>query len=179
MIHPLSDVQTANIGIDTSIWQYTIVLKGARIGHNCNINCQIFIENDVTIGNNVTIKPGVQVWDGVTIEDDVFIGPNVTFTNDLVPRSKKYPESYEKTIVAKGASIGANATIVAGNAIGKCALVGAGALVTKDIPPYTVWYGNPATHKGFVTPGGILLGLDLEDKDGNVFDIINEEPVRR
>lgn len=153
-IHLLADVQTENIGSDTFVWQFTVILKEAVIGNNCNINCQVFIENDVTIGDNVTIKPGVQIWDGVTLEDNVFIGPNVTFTNDLVPRSKQYPESFAKTLVEKGASIGANATIVAGNTIGKYALIGAGSVVTKDIPANTVWFGNPAKQKGVIDDQG-------------------------
>ena len=105
--HELSDVQTKSIGENTKIWQFVVILPGAHIGCNCNINANVFIENDVFIGDNVTIKCGVQVWDGVSIENDVFIGPNVTFTNDLIPTSKKYPEKFEKTIVKKGASIGA------------------------------------------------------------------------
>lgn len=143
-IHPLADVQTENIGENTSVWQFCVILKEAVIGKNCNINCQVFIENDVKIGDNVTIKPGVQIWDGVTLEDNVFIGPNVTFTNDLMPRSKVYPEKFEKTLIRKGASIGANATIVAGNTIGENALIGAGSVVTKDIPANEIWIGNPA-----------------------------------
>ena len=143
-IHPLSDVQTKNIGDGTNIWQFCVVLKDAKIGSNCNINCQVFIENDVIIGDNVTIKPGVQVWDGVTLEDNVFIGPNDTFTNDLFPRSKQYPETYAKTLVKKRASIGANATILAGITIGENALIGAGSVVTKDVPANEVWLGNPA-----------------------------------
>ena len=143
-IHPLADVQSENIGENTSVWQFCVILKEAVIGKNCNINCQVFIENDVKIGDNVTIKPGVQIWDGVTLEDDVFIGPNVTFTNDLMPRSKVYPEKFERTLIRKGASIGANATIIAGNTIGENALIGAGSVVTKDIPPNEIWIGNPA-----------------------------------
>ncbi|MCZ2396335.1 MAG: N-acetyltransferase [Chitinophagales bacterium] len=143
-IHPLSDVQSKHIGKGTTIWQYCVVLPKARIGSNCNINCQVFIENDVCIGNNVTIKPGVQIWDGITIEDDVFIGPNATFTNDKMPRSKHYPEKFMRTLVKKGASIGANATILPGITIGESAMIGAGCVVTKDIPPHTVWVGNPA-----------------------------------
>lgn len=143
-IHPLADVQSQNIGDGTMVWQFSVVLEKAVIGSNCNINCQVFIENDVKIGDNVTIKPGVQIWDGVTLEDNVFIGPNVTFTNDLMPRSKVYPEKFEKTVVKKGASIGANATIIAGNTIGENALVGAGSVVTKDIPANEIWIGNPA-----------------------------------
>ncbi len=143
-IHPLADVQSLNIGENTTIWQFCVVLPKAVIGKNCNINCQVFIENDVVIGNNVTIKPGVQVWDGLTIEDNVFIGPNVTFTNDLFPRSKQYPEKFEKTLIKNGASIGANATILAGITIGTNAMIGAGSVVTKNIPDNEVWMGNPA-----------------------------------
>ena len=155
-IHPSADVQTAQIGKDTVVWQFCVILKGAKIGNNCNINCQVLIENDVIIGDNVTIKPGVQVWDGITIEDNVFIGPNVTFTNDLIPRSKQYPEEFIKTIVKKGASIGANATIVAGNTIGENALIGAGSVITKDVPPNTVWFGNPARQRGTINEKGII-----------------------
>ena len=158
-IHPLSDVHSKNIGENTTVWQYSIILKDAVIGDNCNINCQVFIENDVLIGNNVTIKPGVQIWDGVTLEDNVFIGPNVTFTNDLIPRSKKYPESFAKTLVKKGASIGANSTIVAGNTIGENALVGAGSVITKNVPSNTVWFGNPAKMKGIIDDKGVITYL--------------------
>ena len=108
------------------------------------------------IGNNVTVKSGVQLWDGVTIEDNVFIGPNVTFTNDLVPRSKNTEWKELDTIVKKGATIGANSTIIAGHIIGQCALIGAGSVVTKDIPAYTVWYGNPAVQHGYITKNGII-----------------------
>ncbi|MEG0925732.1 acyltransferase [Chryseobacterium sp.] len=144
MIHPLADVQSQNIGEGTFVWQFCVILKGAKIGNGCNINCQVLIENDVIIGNNVTIKPGVQIWDGVNLEDDVFIGPNVTFTNDLFPKSKNKDFKLEKTLVKKGASIGANATILAGITIGENALVGAGSVVTKDIPENEIWVGNPA-----------------------------------
>lgn len=144
MIHKLSDVQSQNIGEKTNIWQFCVVLPQARIGENCNICAHVLIENDVVIGNNVTVKSGVQLWDGVTLEDNVFIGPNVTFTNDLFPRSKVYPKEFAKTVIKKGASIGANATIIAGNTIGENAMVGAGSVVTKDIPAGEVWVGNPA-----------------------------------
>src|SRR4051794_11455803 len=143
-IHPLSDVQSLNIGKGTFIWQYCVILQGAKIGENCNINCQVFIENDVTIGDRVTIKPGVQIWDGITIEDDVFVGPNATFTNDLKPRSKVYPPSFLRTIVKRGASIGANATILPGITIGENAMIGAGSVVLNDVPANTIWVGNPA-----------------------------------
>jgi acetyltransferase-like isoleucine patch superfamily enzyme len=121
-----------------------VVLKDAVIGDNCNINCHTFIENDVIIGNNVTVKSGVFLWDGIRVEDDVFIGPNVTFVNDKFPRSKQYPEAFQQTVVKKGASLGANATILGGITIGENAMIGAGAVVTKDVPANTVWVGNPA-----------------------------------
>ncbi|WP_305818585.1 N-acetyltransferase [Photobacterium leiognathi] len=131
-IHPLSDVQSTNIGIDSRIWQFSVVLKGAVIGNNCNVCAHTLIENDVVIGNNVTIKSGVYLWDGLRIEDDVFIGPCVAFTNDKMPRSKQYPEAFLTTTVKKGASIGANATILPGITLGEYCMVGAGAVVTKD-----------------------------------------------
>lgn len=171
MIHPSSDVKTIHIGKDTNIWQFCVIFPNATIGENCNICANVLIENDVIIGNNVTIKSGVQIWDGVRIEDNVFIGPNVTFTNDIIPRSKIYPQSFEKTLIKKGASIGANSTIVAGHTIGEYSFIGAGSVVTKNIPPHTVWYGNPATQKGYITPDGVLLDLNFKDKKGNIYKI--------
>ena len=112
MIHELSDVKTTAIGSATKVWQYSVILERARIGNNCNINCHVFIENDVVIGNDVTVKSGVYIWDGVTIEDNVFIGPNVTFTNDKRPRSKQYPESFLRTTIKRNASIGAASIII-------------------------------------------------------------------
>lgn len=134
MIHPLSDVQSNNIGKDTRIWQFVVVLEGAQIGDNCNICSHVFIENDVIIGNNVTVKCGVQLWNGIRVEDNVFIGPNVTFCNDKYPKSQNHDFEQLNTIVKKGASIGANATILPGVSIGEGALIGAGAIVTKDVP---------------------------------------------
>ena len=145
MIHPLSDVQSINIGTNTRIWQFSIVLKDAVIGNNCNVCAHTLIENDVVVGNNVTIKSGVYLWDGLRIEDDVFIGPCVAFTNDKTPRSKQYPEVFLSTTVKRGASIGANATILPGVTLGEYCMVGAGAVVTKDIPAYAVVVGNPAS----------------------------------
>lgn len=153
-IHPLADVQSGHIGDDTTIWQYVVILRDARIGKNCNINALVFVENDVIIGDNVTVKSGVQIWDGVRLEDNVFVGPNVTFTNDLLPRSKVRPERFERTVVRHHASIGANATIVAGVTIGEYALVGAGSVVTKDVPPHGLVYGNPAKLRGYVCQCG-------------------------
>ncbi len=179
MIHPTSDIKTSHIGQGTQIWQFCVILEKAVIGENCNINCHVFIENDVVIGNNVTIKPGVQIWNGIRIGDNVFIGPNVTFTNDLVPRSKQYPERFEETAIEEGASIGANATLLAGITIGRYSMIGAGSVVTKSIPPHTLWYGNPATHQGYVTKEGIVLDLNLTDKQGNKYHIHNHEPIRK
>lgn len=144
MIHPLSDVKATNIGPNTNIWQFVVVLPGAVIGDHCNICSHCFIENKVMIGNNVTIKNGVQIWDGVTLEDNVMIGPNVTFTNDLYPASKNTNYKLLETRIKKNASIGANATILPGLTIGEGALVGAGSVVTKDVPPFCVVTGNPA-----------------------------------
>ncbi len=166
IIHRLSDVMSKDIGEDTNIWQFCVVMPGAKIGRNCNICANVVIENDVAIGDNVTVKSGVQIWDGVTIEDNVFIGPNVTFTNDLAPRSKRYPESFARTIVRKGASIGANTTVVAGNTIGSHAMIGAGSVVTRDIPANTLWYGNPARMRGYVTDEGTVLDMEKKDKNG-------------
>jgi acetyltransferase-like isoleucine patch superfamily enzyme len=143
-IHPLADVKSTDIGEGTRIWQFCVVFAGAKIGANCNICAQVLIESDVVVGDNVTVKSGVQLWDGVRIEDNVFIGPNVTFTNDLFPRSKVYPERFLQTFVKTGASIGANATILPGLTVGENAMVGAGAVVTKDVPAGGVVIGNPA-----------------------------------
>lgn len=177
-IHPLSDVQTNKIGENTFVWQFSVILSNAVIGSNCNINCNCFIENDVIIGDNVTVKSGVQLWDGIKVEDNVFIGPNATFTNDLVPRSKKYLKESVKTIIKRGVSIGANATIIAGIEIGEFALIGAGSVVTKTIPPYTVWYGNPAIQKGYITDDSIILDLNLLDtKSGRQYVLDKNKPV--
>lgn len=149
-IHEKAEVQSEFIGNGTLVWQYSIVLKRAKIGANCNINAHVFIENDVTVGNNVTVKCGVQLWDGVTIEDNVFIGPNVTFTNDKYPRSKVYPEEFLRTTIKKGASIGANSTLLSGITIGENAMIGAGSVVTKNVPAGELWFGNPARKQGVV-----------------------------
>jgi len=159
-IHPLADVKTTRIGENTTIWQYSIVLGGALIGNNCNINSHTFIENDIIIGNNVTVKCGVYLWDGIKIEDNVFIGPNVTFTNDKYPRSKSYPSAFQNIIIKEGASIGANATILGGVTIGKFSLVGAGSIVTKNVPDFSIVYGSPAKIKGWTDFEGNKLTMN-------------------
>ena len=143
-IHPSSDVQSKQIGEGTRIWQYVVILPGAIIGRDGNICSHCFIENKVVVGDRVTVKCGVQLWDGVTLEDDVFVGPNVTFTNDLQPRSRNAVAKLLPTLVKKGASIGANSTILPGITIGEGAMVGAGSVVTKDVPPGVTVVGNPA-----------------------------------
>jgi UDP-2-acetamido-3-amino-2,3-dideoxy-glucuronate N-acetyltransferase len=142
MIHHLSDVQ-AEIPENTNVWQYTVILPKSKIGESCNICAHCFIENDVVVGNNVTVKCGVYLWDGITIEDNVQIGPNVTFTNDKYPRAKQAFE-LQRTIIKTGASIGAASTILGGVTIGENAMVGAGSLVTKNIPANELWFGSPA-----------------------------------
>lgn len=147
-IHSHALCESTSIGSGTRIWAFSHILPGAKIGRNCNICDHVFIENDVTIGDRVTIKCGVQIWDGISLEDDVFVGPNATFSNDPFPRSKQHPLVYARTIVRRGASIGANATILPGIEIGERAMVGAGAVVTKDVPAGMVVIGNPARIKG-------------------------------
>ena len=144
MIHPLSDCKSKNIPESTNIWQFCVIFPQAKIGENCNICANVLIENEVVIGNNVTVKSGVQIWDGVTIEDNVFIGPNVTFTNDLFPRSKNPDWKLVKTTIKQGASIGANTTVLAGITVGENSMIGAGSVVTKNVPDGELWVGNPA-----------------------------------
>ena len=143
MIHSLSDCLSKNIGQNTNVWQYVVILSKAVIGDNCNICAHSFIENDVKIGNGVTVKCGVYLWDGITIEDNVQIGPNVTFTNDKYPRAKK-DFTLQRTLIKNNASIGAGSTILGGVTIGENAMIGAGSLVTKDIPANELWVGSPA-----------------------------------
>jgi acetyltransferase-like isoleucine patch superfamily enzyme/dTDP-4-dehydrorhamnose 3,5-epimerase-like enzyme len=159
-IHPNAICESADVGEGTRVWAFAHVLPGARIGRDCNICDGVFVENKAVIGDRVTIKCGVQVWDEVTIENDVFIGPNATFTNDLFPRSRVWPESFAKTIIREGASIGANATILAGNEIGAHAMVGAGAVVTRSVPPNAIVVGNPARIRGYVVTRGAAAHVE-------------------
>jgi acetyltransferase-like isoleucine patch superfamily enzyme/dTDP-4-dehydrorhamnose 3,5-epimerase-like enzyme len=162
-VHPSGICESTRIGKNTKVWAFAHVLPRAVIGSDCNICDHVFVENDVVIGDRVTIKCGVQVWDGIVLEDDVFIGPNVTFTNDLFPRSKQYPEKFLQTKVEKGASIGANSTLLPGVKIGRNVMVGAGSVVTKDVPPNAIVVGNPARIVGYV-------GSTREPKKINSFD---------
>lgn len=149
-VHPQAICETSNVGENTRIWAFAHVLPNAVIGSDCNICDGVFIENDVRVGNRVTVKCGVQLWDGIIIEDDVFIGPNATFTNDPFPRSKIHPEKFLKTLIRKGASIGANATILPGLEIGSGAMIGAGSVVTHSVPPNAIVEGNPARIMGYM-----------------------------
>ncbi|HEY0210450.1 WxcM-like domain-containing protein [Acerihabitans sp.] len=148
-VHGQALCESEDIGENTRIWAFTHILPGARLGRDCNVCDHVFIENDVQIGHRVTLKCGVQIWDGIIIEDDVFIGPNVTFTNDPFPRSKVYPQKFARTVIGKGASLGANSTILPGLTIGPNAMIGAGAVVTRSIPANAIVVGNPATIVGY------------------------------
>jgi acetyltransferase-like isoleucine patch superfamily enzyme len=153
-IHPQALVEPgARIGEGTRVWAFAHVLPGAVIGRDCNICDGVFVENDVQVGDRVTVKCGVQLWDGTTLEDEVFVGPNATFTNDRFPRSGIYPEKFPRIWVGKGASIGANATLLPGLRVGAGAMVGAGSVVTSDVPEGAVVFGNPARVRGLVQGG--------------------------
>lgn len=153
-VHANGLCESTNVGKGTRVWAFAHVLPGAHIGTDCNICDQVFVENDVIIGDRVTVKCGVQLWDGVRVENDAFIGPNATFTNDLFPRSKRYPKEFLRTVVGRGASIGANATILAGTTIGELAMVGAGSVVTRSVPARAIVRGIPARIVGYVDETG-------------------------
>jgi UDP-2-acetamido-3-amino-2,3-dideoxy-glucuronate N-acetyltransferase len=149
-VHPNGICESEQVGAGSRIWAFAHVLPGAIIGADCNICDHVFIENDVIVGDRVTVKCGVQLWDGVRLANDVFVGPNVSFTNDPLPRSKVYPEKFLETHIGPGASIGANATILPGLSVGRSAAIGAGAVVTKNVPAHAIVVGNPARITGYV-----------------------------
>ena len=155
-IHPQAIVDSKNIGKATRIWAFAHVLKGAKIGRNVNIGDHCFIENNVIIGNDVVIKNGNSIWDGIIIEDGAFLGPNVALTNELFPRSG-FPKGLEKTLIKRGATIGANASILTGITIGEYCSIGAGSVVTKNVPGHALMYGNPARLKGWMCICGLKL----------------------
>lgn len=175
-VHPNALVESDKIGVKTRIWAFAHVLKGAVIGEDCNLCDYVFVENEVTIGSRVTIKNGISIWDGLEIEDDVFLGPNAAFTNDMFPRSKRHSGNYLKTLLKKGASVGANATILCGITLGTYCLVGAGAVVTKSIPDFALVTGNPARFRYWVSKTGEKLQFDENniavDSENNKYKII-------
>ena len=179
-IHEKAICETKTIGPNTRVWAVAHILPNANIGDECNICDGVFIENDVVIGDRVTIKCGVQIWDGIEIEDDVFIGPNATFTNDKFPRSKIYPEQFAKILVKSGASLGANCTILPGITIGTDAMIGAGAVVTKDVPDHALMTGVPAKQTGWVCECGEVLREDLSCKEcGRQYELSEKGLIER
>ena len=158
-VHPHALCESEDVGDRTRVWAFAHVMKNARIGADCNIGDHAFVESGVVIGDRVTVKNGVAIWDGVEIEDDVFLGPNCVLTNDLMPRSRVFHEENVRTYIRRGASIGANATIIAGNTLGEYSLVGAGAVVTRDVPPFAIVVGNPARQVGWAGVKGDRLVL--------------------
>lgn len=172
-IHPLAVCESDHVGAGTRVWAFAHILPGARVGGGGNVCDHVFIENDVIVGDRVTIKCGVQLWDGTRVGDDVFIGPNATFTNDPFPRSGRHLDQYPVTVVEDGASIGANATVLPGLRVGRNAMVGAGSVVTKDVPPNAKVVGNPARIIGYVgvepeprrQPEGRQLAVGASSRD--------------
>lgn len=181
-LHHSADVQSKEIGEGSTIWQFAVILKGAKIGKECNINCHTFLENHVVLGDQVTIKSGVYLWDGIQIENKVMVGPNVTFTNDKYPRSKNKDFKIEKTFLREGCSIGAAAVILGGVEIGRYALVAAGSIVTKNVPDRALVMGNPAKQVGWVNEDGSKMvekGTDFEDQFGTRWQVLNNELIKK
>jgi len=166
-VHPKGFCESHSVGAGTEVWAFAHVLPGAVIGKDCKICDHVFIENDVVLGDRVTVKCGVQLWDGLRVSNDVFIGPNVTFTSDPFPKSKQPPAEFAKIALEEGCSIGANATILPGISIGRNAMVGAGAVVTRSVPPNAIVHGNPARIQGYVSqipkPAHVLSRAKHED----------------
>ena len=179
--HPNSLVESENIGDGTRIWAFAHVMSGANIGERCNLCDHTFVESYAVLGNNVTVKNGVSIWDGVTLEDDVFVGPCVAFTNDLTPRAevKKTPAQLTTTRVRKGASLGANTTVVCGITVGRYAFAGAGAVLTKDVPDYALVLGNPARVVGYMCECGARLPEHLTCGCGRAYAHANPGLVLR
>ncbi len=162
-VHSAGLCESEDVGAGTRVWAFAHVLEGAVVGEGCNICGGAFVEDGARIGDRVTVKNGVLLWRGVTIEDDVFLGPGVTFTNDLRPRAHRRwgPEGPVATVVRRGATVGANATVVCGTEIGEDAFVAAGAVVTTDVPPNALVAGSPARQVGWVCRCGERVGPDL------------------
>lgn len=182
-IHPNALVESENIGSKTRIWAFAHVLKNVSIGEDCNLCDYVFVESGVKIGNRVTIKNGISLWEGLTIEDDVFLGPNAVFTNDMFPRSKRHSGNFLDTLLKKGASVGANATILCGITLGKYCLIGAGAVVTKSVPDFALVTGNPAKFRYWISKTGEKLNFDENnnalDSDNNKYQKITEDNIEK
>ncbi len=170
--HPTAIIESPTIGSRARIYAFTHIFPGAAIGDDVNINDHVLVENDVTIGNRVTVKSGVQLWDGLDIEDDVFIGPNATFVNDRFPRSGKQPDRVGRTTLRCGCSVGANATILSGVTVGLKAVVGAGAVVTKDVPPFAVVVGNPANIVGYASTADAGTAATVTIEQAEIRDLV-------
>jgi acetyltransferase-like isoleucine patch superfamily enzyme len=171
--HPAAIVESVDVGEGTRVWAFAHVMRGARVGQNCNLGEGVYVEGGVVIGDAVTVKNGVALYDGVTVEDEAFLGPHCVFTNDLRPRSGRFKRpisTWLPTPVRRGATIGANATIVCGNEIGSYAMVAAGAVVTRNVPPYRLVAGVPARAIGFVCACGETLPESLACACGLSYD---------
>jgi acetyltransferase-like isoleucine patch superfamily enzyme len=181
-VHPSSLVETEDIGEGTTIWAFVHLLPGVRVGKKCNVCDHCFAEGGVTLGDNITLKCGIYLWQGTVLEDDVFVGPNVVFTNDTHPRSKNKDYNLQPVVVLKGASLGANSTILAGTTIGRYALIGIGSVVTRDVPNHALVYGNPARQHGWVDEQGNKLAANGQGRwisvNGSIF-IENEHGLER
>jgi len=176
-VHEKGLCESDDVGARTRIWAFGQVARGARVGSDCNICGHVFIEAGAVLGNRVTVKNGVQVWDRVTVEDDVFLGPNATLTNDLTPRVafRKSPDGFLPTLIKRGSSIGANATIVCGVVIGEGAFIGAGSVVTRDVPGYALMLGSPARRVGWMCACGVRLADDLVCQCGCRYRLADEK----
>lgn len=178
-IHETTEIEEgAHIDENTVIWQRCIIQKGVIIGKNCNIGANVFIESGVHIGDGVKIKNNIAIYSGVNIEDDVFLGPNCVFTNVINPRSFiNRKNEFKDTVIRKGATIGANATLICGNTIGRYAMVGAGAVVTRDVPDYALIIGNPGRMVGYVCECGCKLDSELKCKECGKLYTMNHEKI--
>jgi acetyltransferase-like isoleucine patch superfamily enzyme len=175
-IHPKALCESTSVGAGTRVWAFAHVMEEALVGESCNVCDHAFIESGAVVGNRVTIKNNVLIWDGVTIEDDVFLGPNVVFTNDPNPRAamKKNAADLSKTLVRKGATIGANSTVLSGIELGHDCFIGAGSVVTSDVPDFALMFGNPARRQGWMCVCGLRLDATLQCTCGRSYNETDE-----
>ena len=173
-VHPSALCESDDVGPRTRIWAFAHVLAGARVGADCNVGDHAFVEGGAVVGDSVTIKNGVLLWSGVTVEDEVFLGPGAVFTNDASPRAAfpKGPAGWRATLVRHGATVGANATVLSGLTVGRFAMVGAGAVVTADVPDHALVVGNPARQAGWACECGRTLPPDLACACGRGYRLV-------